>query len=350
VYGVIEKIVNHRESVTVEELAWVIKNNELNERLFAVADEVRQKYLGREVYLRGIIEFSNYCKNDCLYCGIRASNKKIKRYRMSVDEIVERAKLIAQMGIKTVVLQSGEDPYYTKEMISEMIQMIKRFKVAITLSVGERSFDEYKCWKELKADRYLMRHETADEELYKRLHPNDSFENRKEHLFKLKELGYETGAGSMVGLPGQDELSLAKDILFVYQLDADMVGIGPFIPHQDTPLANCKAGDLTETLKVIALTRLFLPDANIPATTALGTIDPFGRQLALKCGANVIMPNFTPSPYRAQYTLYPNKICIFENDLACGECTKNLVRSVGYKVSNDFGYRRKRHEHSTCGL
>ncbi len=349
-YGVIEKIMHHPERVSVEEIAWVIENDELNEQLFAVADEIRQKYLGKEVYLRGIIEFSNYCTNDCLYCGIRASNKKIKRYRMSVEEIVKRAELIAQMGIRTVVLQSGEDPYYTKEKIGEMIQQIKRFKVAITLSIGERRFDEYEYWKGLKADRYLMRHETADEELYKRLHPNDSFQNRKEHLFRLKELGYETGAGSMVGLPGQDALSLAKDALFVYQLDADMVGIGPFIPHQDTPLANCKKGELTKTLKLIALTRLFLPDSNIPATTALGTIDPFGRQLALKCGANVIMPNFTPSPYRAQYALYPNKICVFENDLACGECTKNLVESIGYKVSSDYGYRRKGYERSACRL
>lgn len=349
-YGVLEKIVRHPEKVSLEEIAWVIANDELNEQLFALADEIRQKYLGKEVYLRGIIEFSNYCRNDCLYCGIRASNKNITRYRMSVDEIVERAKLIAQMGIKTIVLQSGEDPYYTKDMIAEMIHRIKKFNVAITLCVGEREFDEYAYWKQAGADRYLMRHETADEELYKNLHPNDSFEIRKSHLLKLKQLGYETGAGSMVGLPGQDELSMAKDVLFVYELDADMVGIGPFIPHPDTPLGNCKAGDLTKTLKLIALTRLFLPDANIPATTALGTIHPFGRQLALKCGANVIMPNFTPSPYRAHYTLYPNKICIFENDVACGECTKNLVKSTGYQVSDDFGYRRRVHERSSCRI
>ncbi|KAF2958937.1 [FeFe] hydrogenase H-cluster radical SAM maturase HydE [Thermotoga sp. Ku-13t] len=347
-YGVFEKIVRHPERVTLEEIAWVISNDELNEKLFALADEVRQKYLGKQVYLRGIIEFSNYCRNDCLYCGIRASNKNVKRYRMSIDEIVERAKLIAEMGIKTVVLQSGEDPYYTTEMIGEMIQRIKRLNVAITLSIGERDFEEYEYWKNLGADRYLMRHETADEQLYEKLHPNDSFQIRKSHLIRLKQLGYETGAGSMVGLPGQNDVALAKDVLFVYELDADMVGIGPFIPHPDTPLRDSKAGDLTKVLKLIALTRLFLPDANIPATTALGTIHPFGRQLALKCGANVIMPNFTPSPYRSHYTLYPNKICIFEKDTACGECTKNIVRSIGYEVSEDFGYRRKNRERFSC--
>ncbi|MEN3008321.1 [FeFe] hydrogenase H-cluster radical SAM maturase HydE [Pseudothermotoga sp.] len=349
-FGVLQKILRHPEAVTVEEVAWIISNEELNEQLFSLADEVRRKYLGDEVFLRGIIEFSNYCRNDCLYCGIRASNKNVERYRMNLEEIYERAKIIANMNIKTIVLQSGEDPYYTKQMIADLIERIKRLNVAITLSIGERDFEEYRIWKEAGADRYLMRHETADEELYARLHPNDSFQSRVEHLKQLKRLGYETGAGSMVGLPDQTDLSLAKDVLFVYQLDADMVGIGPFIPHPGTPLGNSKAGDLIKTLKLISLTRLFLPDANIPATTALGTIHPQGRQLALKCGANVIMPNFTPSPYRAQYTLYPNKICIFENDTACGRCTRKLVENAGYRVSEDFGYRRKIYERSSCGL
>lgn len=347
-YEILQKIIKHPEKVQVDEIALILSREEISVKLFALADEIRQRYLGKAVYIRGIIEFSNYCKNSCLYCGIRAQNKDISRYRMSVEQIIERARLISQMGIKTVVLQSGEDMYYSDKIIAEIIEKIKEFKVAITLSIGERDFNEYKLWKEAGADRYLMRHETADQELYSKLHPKDSFRTRVEHLKKLRELGYEVGVGSMVGLPGQDDLSLAKDILFVRDFDADMVGIGPFIPHPSTPLRDAKPGTLTKTLKMIALTRLFLPDTNIPATTALGTIHPLGRQLALKCGANVIMPNFTPVPYRSLYTLYPNKICIFESDTACGECTKELIRSAGYTVSNDFGYRRKFYERVTC--
>nr|WP_144380699.1 [FeFe] hydrogenase H-cluster radical SAM maturase HydE [Thermotoga profunda] len=347
-YEILQKIMKHPQKVEIDEIAFILSKEEIDEKLFALADEIRQKYLGKAVYIRGIIEFSNYCKNNCLYCGIRAQNKDITRYRMSIEQIIQRARLISQMGIKTIVLQSGEDTYYNSDMIAQLVKKIKEFNVAITLSIGERNFDEYKLWKDMGADRYLMRHETADEKLYEKLHPNDSFKTRVEHLKKLKELGYEVGAGSMVGLPDQDDLSLAKDILFVRDLDADMVGIGPFIPHPSTPLKNAKSGTLNKTLKMIALTRLFLPDTNIPATTALGTIHPLGRQLALKCGANVIMPNFTPLPYRSLYTLYPNKICIFENDIACAECTKNLVISAGYSVSNDFGYRRRFNEYITC--
>ncbi|MEJ5229360.1 MAG: [FeFe] hydrogenase H-cluster radical SAM maturase HydE [Pseudothermotoga sp.] len=347
-FDILQKILKDPQNVSLEEVAGILSDDKIDEKLFALADEVRQSYLGKDVHIRGIIEFSNYCRNDCLYCGIRASNKNISRYRMTVEEIVERAQMISQMGIKTIVLQSGEDPYYDTDTIAELIRRIKKFNVAITLSIGERDFREYKLWKDVGADRYLMRHETADESLYERLHPNDSLTTRAAHLKKLKELGYEVGAGSMVGLPGQNDLSLAKDILFIRDLDADMVGIGPFIPHPSTPLQNAKPGALNKTLKMIALTRLFLPDTNIPATTALGTIHPFGRQMALKCGANVIMPNFTPSPYRSLYALYPNKICIFESDIACGECTKKLVQSVGYSVSDDFGYRRKVNGRITC--
>lgn len=349
-FGILQKILKHPEAVTLEEVAWIISNDELNKQLFSLADEVRKKYLGDEVFLRGIIEFSNYCRNDCLYCGIRASNKNIERYRMSLEEVYDRARIIANLGVKTIVLQSGEDPYYTTDMIGNLIERIKKLNVAITLSLGERDFEAYRIWKEAGADRYLMRHETADEELYAKLHPNDSFQVRAEHLKQLKRLGYETGAGSMVGLPGQTDISLAKDVLFVFQLDADMVGIGPFIPHPDTPLASSKAGDLVKTLKLIALTRLFLPDANIPATTALGTIHPEGRQLALKCGANVIMPNFTPSPYRSKYELYPNKVNVLGDDSEGLQRVKKLVESAGYRVSEDFGYRRKVYERPSCGF
>jgi biotin synthase len=335
------KIINHPDAVKLEELAFILGDESATPKLFAKADEIRRKYLGLEVYFRGIIEFSNYCRNNCLYCGIRAGNKNVQRYRMSVEEIIKRAKVISDDGIKTVVLQSGEDPFYTTQMMDEIIQGVKELGLTITLSIGERDFEEYRIWKDMGADRYLMRHETADEQLYATLHPGDSFQTRKSHLLELKRLGYEVGAGSMVGLPGQDDFALAKDVLFAYELDADMVGIGPFIPHPDTPLRNATKGSLEKTLKMVALTRLFLPDANIPATTALGSIHPQGRQMALKCGANVIMPNFTPSPYRAQYALYPNKICVMENDRACGKCSKLLVENAGYVVSDSHGYRRR---------
>ncbi|RKX37594.1 MAG: [FeFe] hydrogenase H-cluster radical SAM maturase HydE [Thermotogae bacterium] len=347
---IFQKILKKPASVSVEEVARVLEDDSLNEPLFEIANEVRNLYLGKDVYLRGIIEFSNYCRNDCLYCGIRSSNSKVSRYRMSVDEILNTAKFIAENGCGTVVLQSGEDPFYNDEMIAEIVHRIKKLDVAVTLSIGERSFKEYKTWREAGADRYLMRHETADEELYKQVHPADDFNIRKRHLEMLKQLDYEVGTGCIVGLPHQDDLSLAKDILFTYEFDSDMVGIGPFIPHPDTPLGKEKPGSLMKTLKVIALTRLFLPDSNIPATTALGTIDPRGRQLALNCGANVIMPNFTPVSYRPRFTLYPNKVCIFESDAQCGDfrdSIRDLIETAGYKAVESQGFRRRVHENNS---
>nr|WP_245530609.1 [FeFe] hydrogenase H-cluster radical SAM maturase HydE [Pseudothermotoga thermarum] len=329
------------EKIDVEYVAHILSTDKYDQELFEFANEVREKYVGKQVHIRGIIEFSNYCVQNCLYCGLRRDNKKLTRYRMSLQEIIDRAKLIASFGIKTVVLQSGEDFSYTTDDISYLIREIKKLNVAITLSLGERSFEEYKVWKELGADRYLMRHETANPQLYAALHPNDSFEIRKSHLFYLKKLGYETGAGSMVGLPGQTPYDLALDIAFVKELDADMIGIGPFIPHPDTPLANEKGGDLKTCLKMIALARIAVPTANIPATTALGTINPFGRELGLKWGANVIMPNMTPNPYRPNYSLYPGKICVFENDTACANCVKQIIKRAGLIVSDDYGYRKK---------
>ncbi len=335
-----DKIFNS-ESIDIDYVAHILSTDKYDQALFEFANEVREKYVGKHVYIRGIIEFSNYCFQNCLYCGLRRDNKNLNRYRMSLEEIIQRAHLIASFGIKTVVLQSGEDFYYTKDDITYLVEEIKKLGVAITLSLGERSFEEYRIWKEHGADRYLMRHETANPELYAALHPNDSFETRKAHLFYLKELGYETGAGCMVGLPNQTAYDLALDIAFLKELDADMIGIGPFIPHPDTPLASAKGGDLKTTLKMIALARIAVPTANIPATTALGTIDPFGRELGLKWGANVIMPNMTPNPYRPNYSLYPGKICILENDTTCANCVKLLINRAGLLVSNDYGYRKK---------
>jgi biotin synthase len=329
------------QNVDLDYLMHIIGTDRYDEEIFRIADEIRRKYVGEEVHLRAIIEFSNYCSQHCLYCGLRAENKNLQRYRMSVEEIVERAKLISNLGIKTIVLQSGEDPYYTTEIVGEIIQQIKKFDVAITLSIGERSFEEYRIWKELGADRYLMRHETASAQLYAKLHPGDSFENRKAHLFEIKRLGYETGAGFMVGLPGQTPYDLALDLAFLKELDADMIGIGPFIPNPDTPLKDTTGGDLQTTLRMIALARIVVPTANIPATTALGSINPLGRQYGLKYGANVIMPNLTPNPYRPNYSLYPGKICLFERDTACVECTKAMIKGVGLVVGEGYGYRKK---------
>jgi len=329
------------QNVDLDYLTHIIGTNKYDEEIFRIADEMRRKYVGEEVHLRAIIEFSNYCSQHCLYCGLRAENKNLQRYRMSVEEIVERAKLISNLGIKTIVLQSGEDPYYTTEIVGEIIQQIKKFDVAITLSIGERSFEEYRIWKELGADRYLMRHETASAQLYAKLHPGDSFENRKAHLFEIKRSGYETGAGFMVGLPGQTPYDLALDLSFLKELDADMIGIGPFIPNPDTPLKDTTGGDLQTTLRMVALARIVLPTANIPATTALGSINPLGRQYGLKYGANVIMPNLTPNPYRPNYSLYPGKICLFERDTACVECTKAMIKGVGLVVGEGYGYRKK---------
>lgn len=244
-------------------------------------------------------------------------------------------------NIKTIVLQSGEDPFYTTDILKDLIIKIKSLDIAITLSIGERDFEEYKIWKETGADRYLMRHETADEKLYNYLHPHDTFENRKLHLLKLKEIGYEIGAGCMVGLPGQGPRELAKDLMFLKELDSDMIGIGPFIPNPDTPLKNEKGGDLKTTLKIIALARILIPTANIPATTAMGSLHPFGRQMALKAGANVIMPNLTPNPYRPHYTLYPNKICLFEKDTSCIECVKGMITSLNRIIGKNYGSRVK---------
>lgn len=338
---ILNKLRYRRDSITIEDLVFLLSTNKFDEKLFEIADEIREKYVGNEVHIRAIIEFSNICRMDCLYCGLRNENKNLKRYRMTPQEILERAKLIAEKGIKTVVLQSGEDPYYNSEIIKNLIIEIKKLNLAVTLSIGERDFEEYKIWKEAGADRYLMRHETADPILYKNLHPSDTFENRKNHLIKLKELGYEIGAGCMVGLPGQGPLELAKDLIFLREIDSDMIGIGPFIPNPDTPLNREKGGDLTTTLKMIALSRILIPTANIPATTAMGSIHPFGRQMALKCGANVIMPNLTPNPYRPNYTLYPNKICLFEADTACIDCVRGMIKSLNREVGKTHGFRIK---------
>ena len=292
---------------TKQEIIDILKDNSRNDWLFSHADRVRKDNTGDEIHLRGLIEFSNTCSRTCKYCGLRAENSRIDRYRMTVEEITECAQKAVNAGYKTIVLQSGEDYSYTTNTLCKIIETIKKLDTAVTLSIGERSFEDYKAFKDAGADRFLIRIETTDKNLYKQMHPNMSFENRLRCIKDLKKLGYETGTGCLVGLAGQTIESLADDILFFKDINADMIGIGPFIPHPNTPLAKNPAGNLTLALKVMALTRIMLPDINIPATTAMETLNPQGRIMALQSGANVIMPNVTTADFSTKYEIYPNK-------------------------------------------
>lgn len=324
------------------EVIEILKDNSQNDWLFSLADKIRKENVGDEVHLRGLIEFSNICKRTCKYCGLRCENKDIDRYRIEPDDIIFYAQKAVDMGYKTIVLQSGEDEYYSRELLCKIIKGIKTLDVALTLSIGERCFDDYKAFKDCGADRYLIRIETTDKELYKKMHPHMSFENRVRCLKDLGKLGYEVGTGCLVGLPGQTIESLANDILFFKEINADMVGIGPFIAHQHTPLKDCLNGDFTLALKVMALTRILLKNINIPATTAMETLNPNGRIIALQSGANVVMPNVTTTEYRAKYEIYPNKICINENPSQCFNCVSGKIRSIGRSVSTGYGFRNNK--------
>lgn len=324
------------------EVIEILKDNSQNDWLFSLADKIRKENVGDEVHLRGLIEFSNICKRTCKYCGLRCENKDIDRYRIEPDDIIFYAQKAVDMGYKTIVLQSGEDEYYSRELLCKIIKGIKTLDVALTLSIGERCFDDYKAFKDCGADRYLIRIETTDKELYKKMHPHMSFENRIRCLKDLGKLGYEVGTGCLVGLPGQTIESLANDILFFKEINADMVGIGPFIAHPHTPLKDCLNGDFTLALKVMALTRILLKNINIPATTAMETLNQNGRIIALQSGANVVMPNVTTTEYRAKYEIYPNKICINENPSQCFNCVSGKIRSIGRSVSTGYGFRNNK--------
>lgn len=317
----------------------ILKDDLNNDWLFSLADKTREEYVGDEVHLRGLIEFSNICKRQCKYCGLRCEDKFIDRYRISKENIISYAEHAVNMGYKTIVLQSGEDEYYNTDLMCEIIAGIKKLGVALTLSIGERTYEEYKAFKEAGADRYLIRIETTDKTLYNQMHPNMDFDNRVRCLENLGRLGYEVGTGCLVGLPNQTIESLADDILFFKEINADMVGIGPFIPHPHTPLKDSATGSFTLALKVMALTRILLKDINIPATTAMETLNPNGRIIALQSGANVVMPNVTTTEYRAKYEIYPNKICINENPDKCKGCISAKIQSIGRTVSTSFGFR-----------
>ncbi len=321
--------------LTKEEIVLLLNNADINDDLFKAADDVRREFVGDEVHLRALIEFSNYCRCNCKYCGIRAENKLAERYRLKREEIINYARKAVDFGYKTIVMQSGEDLTFSTEYLTQIIREIKTLNVALTLSIGERSYEEYKILKDAGADRFLLRIETTDKILYEKMHPKSDFENRKKCLYNLKKLGFETGSGCLVGLPEQTLESLADDILFFKELDADMIGIGPFIPHPQTPLKDVPHGSFELALKVMAITRLLLPDINIPATTAMETINPNGRFIALKSGANVVMPNVTGGDYCEKYEIYPNKAAVDYSEL-----TRKL-QEAGRNVSQEKGFRKK---------
>jgi len=311
-----------------------------SEILAEYADRVRRKHYGKKVFLRGLIEISSYCRNDCLYCGIRRSNKNAERYRLSREEILSCCENGYNLGFRTFVMQGGEDAYFTDDFMCSVISEIKcRYpNCAITLSLGERSYESYRRMRESGADRYLLRHETASEDLYSRLHPREmSLANRKKCLFNLRELGYQVGAGFMVGVPFQTTENIIEDLRFLQELKPQMIGIGPFIPHHDTPFADEKGGTLNLTLRLLGILRLMFPKVLLPATTALGTIAPNGRESGLKTGCNVVMPNLSPVSVRKKYDLYDNKICTGEESAECRACLQRRIESVGYEVSTERG-------------
>jgi biotin synthase len=319
----------------------VLRTDDLHEleMLFSFADGVRRKFVGDGVLLRGLIEFSNACRNTCQYCGLNRHNFRLQRYRMTEEEILAAAANVSRAGIKTVVLQSGEEDGLDAEWLARVIRKIKQaFDVAVTLCVGERRREEYALWRQAGADRYLLKIETSDARLYGELHPGMSFENRVRCLRDLAELGYQTGSGNLVGLKGQTVASLAGDIEFFRRWDFDMVSVSPFLPHPHTPFAAEPAGDLMMTLKMLALARIVSPRPHIPASTAIGSLAGRDeRPRALAAGANVLMPNFTPAPYRRYYEIYPNKRCASEEAAAYAGCMERMAAALGRRLDYSRG-------------
>ncbi|NLM52253.1 MAG: [FeFe] hydrogenase H-cluster radical SAM maturase HydE [Firmicutes bacterium] len=338
---VIDKAVRKHE-LTREEIIVLLSCEFFHKNsLFVAANRVREKYLGDAVHLRGLIEFSNYCRRNCSYCGLQCANKKLKRYRMSMKEIYQAALGAYALGYRTIVLQSGEDFYYDADKIADLVRRIKKLGLAVTLSCGVRSFEEYRLWREAGADRYLLKHETADPALYQTLHPDSSFSERLEALIHLRRLGYQVGSGCIVGLPGQTLESLADDLLFLKALDVEMAGIGPFIPHPDTPLMSFPQGSAEMVLKMVAVLRLLLPLAHLPATTALATVGNDFRAQALRCGANVIMPNVTPRKYRQLYAIYPHKAGVKDTPVKSRQQIVEMITALGRKIATDQGHSPK---------
>jgi biotin synthase len=338
----LERVYGSPEAGDIQRLLSLKEDKELD-KVFNFADKIRKRFCKEGILLRGIVEFSNYCRNNCYYCGLNKNNKTLERYRLTIAQILDSVQRLYSCGIKTVVLQSGEDSELDAHWLKEIIAEIKlRFDIAITLSVGERRQEEYKIWKEAGADRYLLKIETSDKKLYQSLHPGMSFEGRINCLRELKELGFQVGSGNIIGLKGQTLATIAKDILFFRKEEFDMIGIGPFIPHRMTPLSGEDKGDLKLTLKTVALTRIVTRYAHLPATTALGSLGDDYRAQALRAGANVLMPNFTPQPYRRLYEIYPGKRCIDEPSGSCGSCMELMASSIGRTIDYSRGYEINR--------
>lgn len=326
-----------RRDISIEQLEYLLttENKDCLEMLREEAVQTAQKIYGNQVFIRGLIEFTNYCKNDCYYCGIRRSNHCADRYRLTKEEILSCTDTGYELGFRTFVLQGGEDPYFTDARICELVSEIrqKHPDCAITLSIGEKSKESYQRYFDAGADRYLLRHETANGTHYRRLHPDElSLEHRKQCLWDLKEIGYQVGCGFMVGSPGQTTETLYEDLQFIRKLIPHMVGIGPFIPQKDTPFAREPAGTMEQTLRLLSIIRLIHPHVLLPATTALGTIHPKGRELGIQSGANVVMPNLSPVDVRDKYKLYDNKICTGDEAAECRFCMENRMKSIGYQV------------------
>ncbi|MBN2796399.1 MAG: [FeFe] hydrogenase H-cluster radical SAM maturase HydE [Clostridia bacterium] len=340
VLDLIEKL-NLENNLTKEEIVYLLTHMTEEEKaiLFDYSLQTKRKYYGDTVYMRGLIEFTNYCMRNCKYCGIRAKQFDANRYRLTKDEILKCCDQGYWLGYRTFVLQGGEDPYYTDELLVDIISSIKKRwqDVAVTISIGERTMESYQAIKNAGADRYLLRHETANDDLYEAIHEDMSLSSRKECLNNLKAIGFQVGAGFMVGIPGQTPEILAEDLLFLKSLNPHMVGIGPFIPHAKTPLGGYKGGTVEDTLVMLALTRLMLPKVLLPSTTALGTLDNKGREKALKVGANVVMPNLSPTDVREKYELYQDKICTGDEAAHCRQCIEGRINSVGFHVDMGRG-------------
>ena len=334
--------VKQSRNISLEQLKLLLEINDDEGVRFMREEAVKvcQKTYGNQVFIRGLIEFTNFCKNDCYYCGIRRSNSQADRYRLTKEQMLDCCASGYELGFRTFVLQGGEDGYFTDDKICDLVSVIKEKypDCAVTLSIGEKSKESYKRYFDAGADRYLLRHETADEAHYKKLHPEEmSLAHRKQCLWDLKEIGYQVGCGFMVGSPGQTVETLYEDLQFIRELQPHMVGIGPFISQKDTPFADKASGTMEQTLKLLAIIRLIQPHVLLPATTALGTIHPKGRELGILSGANVVMPNLSPVNVREKYKLYDNKICTGDEAAECRYCMENRMKSIGYEVAVSRG-------------
>ena len=334
--------VKQSRNISLEQFKLLLETNDDESIRFMREEAVKvcQKTYGNQVFIRGLIEFTNFCKNDCYYCGIRRSNSHADRYRLTKEQMLDCYANGYELGFRTFVLQGGEDGYFTDDKICDLVSVIKEKypDCAVTLSIGEKSKESYKRYFDAGADRYLLRHETADEAHYKKLHPEEmSLSHRKQCLWDLKEIGYQVGCGFMVGSPGQTVETLYEDLQFIRELQPHMVGIGPFVSQKDTPFADKASGTMEQTLKLLAIIRLIHPHVLLPATTALGTIHPKGRELGILSGANVVMPNLSPVNVREKYKLYDNKICTGDEAAECRYCMENRMKSIGYEVAVSRG-------------